>query len=150
MHAFSFLSFGGGQDLPVNFYTTECNGNESKLINCRYEIYPIFYCSHMFDVGIKCKELLCTFTVFIKTHDRQVCIIQEPRKCHFHVSVTQYFLNGTKPFLLWKVPQDRTHSIPNFRWIRIAITEIRAYKAHLIFFVFFFLIFFSHTLEKLQ
>jgi len=103
MYSFSFLSFGGGQDLPVNFYTTECNGNESKLINCRYEIYPIFYCSHMLDVGITCKALLCTFTVFIKTHNsvlcgqvqpvrahnRQVCIIQEPRKCCFHASVTQ-------------------------------------------------------------
>ncbi|XP_065884217.1 scavenger receptor cysteine-rich type 1 protein M130-like isoform X2 [Dysidea avara] len=53
-NATRIFNYGGGQDLPINFYTIQCYGNESKLITCQYEIYPTFYCSHLLDVGITC------------------------------------------------------------------------------------------------
>lgn len=50
-----FTSYSGGEDLPINIHATQCYGNETRLIDCDYEIYPVFYCSHATDVGITCK-----------------------------------------------------------------------------------------------
>ena len=48
---------------------------------------------------------------------------------------------------LWKFPRDRT---PNFSRIRFAITEIHAFKVHLVSSLFFLIFFFFYSLEKLQ
>ena len=42
--------------------------------------------------------------------DRQVRILQEQRKCHFHASVAQNYLKWNKQIFLCKFPQDWTYS----------------------------------------
>jgi len=47
-------SFGGGNNLPINLHEINCQGNETKLINCDYEVYAHFYCYHSENVAITC------------------------------------------------------------------------------------------------
>jgi len=49
-----FCSFGGGKNLPINLHEINCQGNETMLINCDYEVYAHFYCEHSENVAIIC------------------------------------------------------------------------------------------------
>jgi len=69
--------------------------------------------------------------------DRQVCILQEWRKHHFHASVAQHTLNKNTQNFLCEFPQAGALPILNLSWIRQTVPEICAFKVHLIFFVFF-------------
>lgn len=41
--------------LPINVHATHCTGDELKLLDCDYEVYPYYYCRHSLDVGLTCK-----------------------------------------------------------------------------------------------
>ena len=51
---FHCFSFGGGSALPINLHEINCHGNESRLIDCEYEVYTNFYCHHSQNVAIAC------------------------------------------------------------------------------------------------
>ena len=81
------------------------------------------------------------YPLLIKTHDsvlcdqiqpawacdRQVCIIQEPRKYHLHASVITSIKPERNYVFLWKVPRGRTCSIPIFRWITPSKSVLYSY-----------------------
>ena len=48
------FSFGGGNALPINLHEIHCRGNESRLIDCEYEVYSEFYCHSSQNVAITC------------------------------------------------------------------------------------------------
>lgn len=50
----TFHSYGGGFELPINIHEINCAGNESRLIDCEYEVYTHFYCHHSENVAIAC------------------------------------------------------------------------------------------------
>jgi len=54
MWPFLSHSFGGGSNLPINLHEINCQGNETMLIDCDYEVYAFFYCHHMENVAITC------------------------------------------------------------------------------------------------
>ena len=59
-------SFGGGSSLPINLHEINCQGNETMLINCDYEVYAFFYCQHSENVAITCNGELDVATM--KSH----------------------------------------------------------------------------------
>ena len=62
-----FCSFGGGSRLPINLHEINCAGNESRLIDCEYEVYTHFYCHHSQNVAIVCDgEYFLTINTLIR------------------------------------------------------------------------------------
>ena len=47
-------SYGGGADRPINMHEINCNGSESRLIDCEHEVYTYFYCHHSENVALAC------------------------------------------------------------------------------------------------
>ena len=60
------------------------------------------------------------------------------------------YLNNVCTIFVMKRPWGRICSITNFSQICPAIMEMFAFKVSIMFFAFFLIYFFSHTLEKLQ
>ena len=86
--------------------------------------------------------------IYIKTHSSVSCgqrsqratpwvYLQEERKCHFHTFVSRWSLIRLEPNLLQSCPPARGVYIPNLKEIALAVSEIRAAKVSIFFFVFF-------------
>ena len=47
--------FGGENTLPILLDDVECNGNETRLIDCTHAGTNIHNCLHSEDAGVKCR-----------------------------------------------------------------------------------------------
>ncbi|XP_019853225.1 PREDICTED: deleted in malignant brain tumors 1 protein [Amphimedon queenslandica] len=74
--------FGQGSG-PILISSIQCSGQESHLINCSYSPLIPSYCSHTYDVGVKCEAPCANGTVrlysdsgsYFRRHGRvQVCV----------------------------------------------------------------------------
>ena len=57
------FSFGGGRKYPINLHEIYCHGNESRLIDCEYEVYNHNYCHYSENVAIVCDGKLISSTI---------------------------------------------------------------------------------------